>query len=74
MRNSLFLAVFAVALATAEQAAAVDYPGKEPGKAAATQSGTTYSIGNDLLKHSDIENKLLVPLVEKIEKHYDEGR
>ncbi len=32
------------------------------------------SIGNDLLKHSDIENKLLVPLVEKIEKHYEEGR
>ena len=32
------------------------------------------SIGNDLLKHSCIENKLLVPLVEKIEKHYEEGR
>jgi hypothetical protein len=56
MRNSLFLAVFAVALAAAEQAAAVDYPGKEPGKAAATQSGTTYSIGNDLLS-ADFEYK-----------------
>ena len=32
------------------------------------------SIGNDLLKHSDIENKLLVPLVEKIEKRNGEGR
>ena len=30
-----------------------------------------YSIGNDLLKHSDIENKLLVPLVEKIELRYE---
>ena len=32
------------------------------------------SMGNDLLKHSDIENKLLVPLVEKIEKRNGEGR
>ena len=29
------------------------------------------SIGNDLLKHSNIENKLLVPLVEKIERRYE---
>ncbi len=32
------------------------------------------SIGNDLLRHSDIENKLLVPLVEKIEMRYEQGR
>ena len=33
--------------------------------------GEIHSIGNDLLKHSDIENKLLVPLVEKIEQRYE---
>lgn len=33
--------------------------------------GQIHHIGNDLLKHSDIENKLLVPLVEKIEKRYE---
>ena len=32
------------------------------------------NIGNDLLKHSYIENKLLVPLVEKIEKRHEQGR
>ena len=31
-------------------------------------------IGNDLMKHSDIENRLLVPLVEKIEKCHEQGR
>jgi len=31
-------------------------------------------IGNDLMKHSDIENRLLVPLVEKIEKRHEQGR
>ena len=36
--------------------------------------GEIHSIGNDLLKHSDIENKLLVPLVEKIEKRHEQGR
>ncbi len=30
-----------------------------------------HSIGNDLLKHSDIENRLLVPLVGKIEQRYE---
>ena len=30
-----------------------------------------HCIGNDLLKHSDIENRLLVPLVEKIELRYE---
>ena len=33
--------------------------------------GEIHSIGNDLLKHSDIENRLLVPLVEKIEQRYE---
>ena len=33
--------------------------------------GDIHNIGNDLLKHSDIENKLLVPLVEKIEQRYE---
>ncbi len=33
--------------------------------------GDIHSIGNDLLKHSDIENRLLVPLVEKIEQRYE---
>jgi regulator of cell morphogenesis and NO signaling len=32
------------------------------------------NIGNDLLKHSEIENRLLVPLVEKIEKCHEQGR
>lgn len=35
--------------------------------------GEIHNIGNDLLKHSNIENKLLVPLVEKIEKRYEQG-
>ena len=33
--------------------------------------GEIHHISNDLMKHSDIENKLLVPLVEKIEKRYE---
>ena len=33
--------------------------------------GDIHNIGNDLLKHSDIENRLLVPLVEKIEQRYE---
>lgn len=33
--------------------------------------GDINNIANDLLKHSDIENKLLVPLVEKIEQRYE---
>ena len=33
--------------------------------------GDIHNIANDLLKHSDIENKLLVPLVEKIEQRYE---
>ena len=33
--------------------------------------GEIHYISNDLMKHSDIENKLLVPLVEKIEKRYE---
>ena len=33
--------------------------------------GDIHNIANDLLKHSDIENKLLVPLVEKIELRYE---
>ena len=33
--------------------------------------GEIHNIGNDLLKHSDIENRLLVPLVEKIEQRYE---
>ncbi len=33
-----------------------------------------HCIGNDLMKHSDIENRLLVPLVEKIEKRHEQGR
>ena len=36
--------------------------------------GDIHNISNDLLKHSDIENKLLVPLVEKIEQRYEQGR
>lgn len=36
--------------------------------------GEIHYIGNDLMKHSDIENKLLVPLVEKIEKRHEQGR
>lgn len=33
--------------------------------------GEIHNISKELLKHSDIENKLLVPLVEKIEKSYE---
>ena len=33
--------------------------------------GDIHNIANDLLKHSDIENKLLVPLVGKIEQRYE---
>ena len=33
--------------------------------------GEIRNISNDLLKHSDIENKLLVPLVGKIEQRYE---
>ena len=33
--------------------------------------GEIHHISNDLMKHSDIENKLLVPLVEKIEQRYE---
>ena len=33
--------------------------------------GEIHYISNDLMKHSDIENKLLVPLVEKIEQRYE---
>ncbi len=33
--------------------------------------GEIHNIANDLLKHSDIENRLLVPLVEKIEQRYE---
>ena len=33
--------------------------------------GEIHDISNDLMKHSNIENKLLVPLVEKIEKRYE---
>ena len=36
--------------------------------------GEIHYIGNDLMKHSDIENRLLVPLVEKIEKRHEQGR
>jgi regulator of cell morphogenesis and NO signaling len=36
--------------------------------------GDIHYIGNDLMKHSDIENRLLVPLVEKIEKCHEQGR
>ena len=36
--------------------------------------GEIHNISNDLLKHSDIENKLLVPLVGKIEQRYEQGR
>ena len=33
--------------------------------------GEIHYISNDLMKHSDIENKLLVPLVEKIEQRHE---
>ena len=33
--------------------------------------GEIHNIANDLLKHSYIENRLLVPLVEKIEQRYE---
>ena len=36
--------------------------------------GEIHYISNDLMKHSDIENKLLVPLVEKIERRHEQGR
>ena len=36
--------------------------------------GEIHYISKDLMKHSDIENKLLVPLVEKIEKRHEQGR
>ena len=36
--------------------------------------GEIHYIGNDLMKHSDIENRLLVPLVENIEKRHEQGR
>ena len=36
--------------------------------------GEIHYISNDLMKHSNIENKLLVPLVEKIEKRHEQGR
>ncbi len=49
MRNTLFLATLAVALASVNHAAAVDFPGQAPGVAVAAQSGCTYSIGNSLL-------------------------
>ena len=36
--------------------------------------GEIHYISNDLMKHSSIENKLLVPLVEKIERRHEQGR
>ena len=36
--------------------------------------GEIHYISNDLMKHSSIENKLLVPLVEEIEKRHEQGR
>ena len=36
--------------------------------------GEIHYINNDLMKNSNIENKLLVPLVEKIEKRHEQGR
>ncbi len=57
MRNTLFLAALTVALASVQQAAAVEFPGQAPGVAVVTQHGSTYTIGNSLLsaefKYSD---------------------
>ena len=36
--------------------------------------GEIHNISNDLMKHSYIEDKLLVPLVEKIEQRHEQGR
>ena len=36
--------------------------------------GEIHYISNDLMKHSYIEDKLLVPLVEKIEQRHEQGR
>lgn len=34
---------------------------------------TIYSVESDLRKHSQIENRLLIPLVEKLEKSHEQG-
>ena len=35
--------------------------------------GEIYNVENDLSKHSLIENKLLIPLVEKLENSNEQG-
>lgn len=48
MRNNLFIISLLAAVA-GMSAAAVEYPGAAPGKATAAVSGSTYTVGNDVL-------------------------
>ena len=48
MKKTIFLLAM-LAMAAGVSTAAVEYPGAEPGKAVASVSGGTYTVGNDLL-------------------------
>ena len=50
MRHTLFLAGITVGLAVLHHADAVDFPGKFPGKAVATQNDNTFTLSNSLLR------------------------
>ena len=49
MRNTIYPAAITTALASLCLASTVEYPGKTPGVATATQSDNTYTIGNSIL-------------------------
>ena len=52
MRNTIYLAAITTALASLCFASTVEYPGKTPGNATASQSDNTYTIGNSILNAS----------------------
>lgn len=56
MRNNLFLISMLAAVTVCGPASAVEYPGSAPGKAAAIQKGTTYTLSNNLIS-ADFEYK-----------------
>lgn len=55
MRNNLFL-ISIIAAAVCGNATAVEYPGEAPGKASATQEGSSYRLSNNLIS-ADFEWK-----------------
>lgn len=56
MRNNLFLISMLAAVTVCGPASAVEYPGTAPGKAAAIQKDTTYTLSNNLIS-ADFEYK-----------------